>query len=158
MDFMNLNQAAHGDREHGFIMARLRMNRRLLSAIEGQIRQAKIAACPARRPRGTTGGRQVRPPSRQHAELPLPEATRWPRRFIRFAVNGYGVGDLVKLMNQSTDTEVDGLTKEYTEQYRVAPELKRAERNTARCCEARASNWAARISQAGQFQGLSRRV
>lgn len=39
MDFMNLNQAAHGDREHGFIAARLRMPRKIIA---GYWKDAKV--------------------------------------------------------------------------------------------------------------------
>jgi L-arabinose isomerase len=56
MDFMNLNQAAHGDREHGFIMSRMRLNRKV---VVGFWREAEVqgASAPgrARRRRGTIG-------------------------------------------------------------------------------------------------------
>jgi L-arabinose isomerase len=52
MDFMNMNQAAHGDREHGFIMSRLRINRKV---VVGFWQEASSAPGCAPQPRGTIG-------------------------------------------------------------------------------------------------------
>jgi L-arabinose isomerase len=56
MDFINLNQAAHGDREHGFIMSRMRLDRKVVVGFwqDAEV-QDKSAPGAARRPRGMTG-------------------------------------------------------------------------------------------------------
>ncbi len=69
MDFMNLNQAAHGDREHGFIMSRLRLNRKVVVGFWREVAvQEKLGAWSARGGRlARLAGRQIRPLRRQHA-------------------------------------------------------------------------------------------
>ena len=69
MDFMNLNQAAHGDREHGFIMSRMRLERKVVvgfwrdAAVQGQHRRVDARGGGVAR----LAGREVLPVRRQHA-------------------------------------------------------------------------------------------
>jgi len=127
MDFMNLNQAAHGDREHGFIMTRMRINRKVVvghwqeedvldrigvwtraAAAWFDFQHAKIARF----------GDNMR-------EVAVTEGDKVEAQ-IKFglSVNGYGVGDLVKVVNEVTDAEIDKLVKEYAEVYQVSNEGK----------------------------------
>ncbi len=63
MDFMNLNQAAHGDREHGFIMSRMRLNRKVVVGFwqEPAVQQQLGAWCAGRRRMARLAGREVLP-------------------------------------------------------------------------------------------------
>jgi L-arabinose isomerase len=126
MDFMNLNQSAHGDREFGFIGSRLRLNRKVVVGFwqDPEVHRSlgvwSRAACAwhdwqsmkvARfgdnmRDVAVTEGDKV------EAEIQL-----------GYSVYGYGVGDLVKAVNQVADSEIDGLVKEYLELYDVVPSL-----------------------------------
>src|SRR5574341_1040395 len=127
MDFMNLNQSAHGDREFGYIGSRMRLNRKIVVGHwQAEDVQEKIgvwarAACAwhdahgARIARFGDNMRQVAVTEGDKVEAQL--------RF-GYAVNGYGVGDLVKVVNEMTDAEVDRLVLEYEERYLVAEPLK----------------------------------
>ena len=142
MDFMNLNQAAHGDREFGFIMSRLRLRRKVV------VGHWRDEACRIR----SALGRGRRPPGRRRgasrwrasaticARWRSPKATRWRRRrSFGYSVNGYGVGDLVAVVNEVGDGEIDALVAEYESAYRMTADLRRAARVTGRCARRRGS-------------------
>jgi L-arabinose isomerase len=125
MDFMNLNQAAHGDREHGFIMSRMNMNRKVVVGhwseedVQEQIgiwTRAAAAWYDMRTLKVARFGDNMR-------EVAVTEGDKVEAQ-IRFgmSVNGYGVGDLVKIVNDVTDKEIDILVKEYQELFQVARE------------------------------------
>lgn len=127
MDFMNLNQAAHGDREHGFIMARMNINRKVVvghwsdEEVQEQIgkwTRAAAAWYDFRMLKVARFGDNMR-------EVAVTEGDKVEAQ-IRFgmSVNGYGVGDLVKLVNEVSDKAIDKLVKEYEELYQFAPEGK----------------------------------
>ena len=69
MDFMNLNQAAHGDREHGFIMSRMRLNRKVVVGFwqDSAVQQQVGRLVPRRGGLARLAGSQVLPLRRQHA-------------------------------------------------------------------------------------------
>jgi L-arabinose isomerase len=127
MDFMNLNQSAHGDREFGFIASRLRLNRQVVvghwqdEAVQLEIGTWSRAACAwadwqgAKILRLGDNMRQVAVTEGDKVEA---------QKQFGYAVNGFGVGDLVKAVNAMTDAEVDRLVADYQEQYVVAPELR----------------------------------
>jgi L-arabinose isomerase len=126
MDFMNLNQSAHGDREFGFIMSRMRLNRKVLV---GHWEDAEVVT-------------QINDWSRVAAGW-----HDWQRaKFVRFgdnmrfvavtegdkveaeikfgySVNTHGVGDVVKIINAISDDETDKLVAEYIQKYEVVPSL-----------------------------------
>jgi L-arabinose isomerase len=128
MDFMNLNQAAHGDREHGFIMARLRLNRKVVVGYwkEKNI-QAKLGAwARAAAAWADWQGAKFARLGDNMREVAVTEGDKVGAQIqFGFAVNGYGVGDLVKLMNEATDAEVEKLVKEYEGEYTLAAGLKK---------------------------------
>ena len=128
MDFMNLNQAAHGDREAGFIHTRLRLRRKVVvghwsdpqvqDSVAGWMRVAAAwhdwqGAAFAR------FGDNMRFVAVTEGDKVAAEA-----RF-GYSVNGYGVGDLVERVNAASDQRVDALCAEYEEAYNVAPELRK---------------------------------
>ena len=127
MDFMNLNQSAHGDREFGFIGARLRLNRRIVVGhwqdpdVLAQLEVWARAACALEESRrlriARFGGMNMR-------EVAVTGGDRVEAQ-IRFgwSVNGYGVGDLVQAIQAVDPAKVERLLEEYADSYRVAPEL-----------------------------------
>jgi L-arabinose isomerase len=123
MDFMNLNQAAHGDREHGFIMSRMKVSRKVVVGhwseddVQEQIGVwSRVAAAwfDFQTLKVARFGDNMR-------EVAVTEGDKVEAQ-IQFgiSVNGYGVGDLVKIVNEVSDKEIDKLVKEYFDLYKVA--------------------------------------
>ncbi|MFZ5967313.1 MAG: L-arabinose isomerase [Bacillota bacterium] len=125
MDFMNLNQAAHGDREYGFIGARMRISRKVvvgywqdpevLNRI-GVWMGAAVAFTEGRSLKVARFGDNMR-------EVSVTEGDKVEAQ-IKFgwSVNGYGIGDLVQRINNISEAEVDKLMDLYAELYAFAPE------------------------------------
>ena len=127
MDFMNLNQAAHGDREFGFIAARMRLERKVVAGHWEDARvQREIGAWAraAGAKRDWERGRIARFGDNMR-EVAVTEGDKVEaQRRLGFSVNTWGVGDLVKVIDESSDGEVDDLVGEYLDAYDVAPELR----------------------------------
>jgi L-arabinose isomerase len=127
MDFMNLNQSAHGDREFGFIGSRMRLDRKVVVGHwQDEDAQARLgawarAACAwhdAQGARFARFGDNMR-------EVAVTEGDKVSAQMrLGYSVNGYGVGDLVCVVNKVADSDVDGLIKEYGDQYAVAATLR----------------------------------
>jgi L-arabinose isomerase len=123
MDFMNLNQAAHGDREFGFIAARLRLSRKI---VVGFWKDPQTIAEIATWTRAAAGWHEsqnlkVARIGDNMRDVAVTEGDKVEAQAkFGFSVNGYGVGDLVERTNQVTDAEVDGLVQEYRETYSIA--------------------------------------
>src|SRR5207245_1251596 len=127
MDFMNLNQSAHGDREFGFIGSRMRLNRKVIVGfwqdedVFADLATWTGAACAWHDAQGLKVVRfgdnmrnvAVTEGDKVEAEIRL-----------RYSVNGYGIGDLADRVRQVTDAEVDKLAAEYDEAYAVAEPLR----------------------------------
>ena len=127
MDFMNLNQAAHGDREFGFIAARLRLERKVVvghwSDPEVQDRIGAWTRAGAARQDWQTA--RIARFGDNMREVAVTEGDKVEaQRRLGFSVNGYGVGDLVARVDGATDAEVDGLIRTYLDDYDVAPALR----------------------------------
>ena len=126
MDFMNLNQAAHGDREFGFIAARMRIERAIVvghwedDGVQRRIGSWSRAASAKRdweTARIARFGENMR-------EVAVTEGDKVEaQRRLGFSINGYGVGDLVAVVNDATDGEIDDLIETYRDEYEVVPEL-----------------------------------
>jgi L-arabinose isomerase len=137
MDFMNLNQAAHGDREFGHICSRLRHDRKVVvghwqeEEVHDRLAVWMRAACAwadSRRLKLARFGDNMR-------EVAVTEGDKVSaQRQFGYSVNGYGVGDLVAQIAQVTDAEVERLVKEYSVLYevKVAPDRMGAVRGQAR--------------------------
>jgi L-arabinose isomerase len=128
MDFMNLNQAAHGDREHGFIMSRLRLNRKVVVGYwkeDSARRQLGAWARAAAAWHDWQGARFARFGDNMR-EVAVTEGDKVAAQ-IRFgySVNGYGVGDLARQVNQVADADIDRLVAAYEAEYSVAPDLRK---------------------------------
>ena len=124
MDFMNLNQSAHGDREFGHIVTRMRKNRKVVVGHwQDPAAQAKIAVwmrvvaawADAQDMRIIRFGDQmnnvaVTDGDKVEAEMRL-----------GYHVDYYPIADLVAVQDQVTDAEVDALVAEYEKEYDLAP-------------------------------------
>ncbi|MEO5885329.1 MAG: L-arabinose isomerase, partial [Candidatus Limnocylindrales bacterium] len=127
MDFMNLNQAAHGDREFGFIAARLRLDRTVVvghwgdADVQDRVGVWARAAC-ARHDWST--GRIARFGDNMR-EVAVTEGDKVEaQRRLGFSINTFGVGDLVAHVDAASDADVDRLISVYVDEYDVAPELR----------------------------------
>ena len=135
MDFMNLNQAAHGDREHGFLGARLRKPRKVIAGYwqdeEVQLRLAKwmrtaVGAAVSRQMKVMRFGDNMR-------QVAVTEGDKVEAQLkLGWQVNTWAVGDLVKEMKAVTEAEIDDLMKEYTANYDIATDNTAAIRYQAR--------------------------
>ncbi|WP_127585458.1 L-arabinose isomerase [Paenibacillus koleovorans] len=120
MDFMNLNQAAHGDREHGFIGARMGVARKVIAGhwADGRV-QERIAGWMRVAAAGTESRRlKVARFGDNMRQVAVTEGDKVEAQ-IRFgwSVNGYGIGDLAARMRDVSDAEVRSLFDEYAELY-----------------------------------------
>ncbi|MBQ8611443.1 MAG: L-arabinose isomerase [Oscillospiraceae bacterium] len=135
MDFMNLNQAAHGDREHGFIGARLRTPRKVIAgywkrpevlARIGSWMKAAVGVSVSKSLKVMRFGDNMR-------EVAVTEGDKVEvQAKLGWQVNTWAVGDLVKMMNEVTDAEIDALVAEYAAAYDIATDNTAAIRYQAR--------------------------
>ncbi len=123
MDFMNLNQTAHGGREFGFIGARMRLNRKVVvghwtdeDVLERVAVWMRVAAAwhDAQGAKFARFGDNMR-------EVAVTEGNKVSAQMqFGYAVNGYGIGDLVAKINAVSDSAVKQLVAEYEALYTVA--------------------------------------
>ena len=123
MDFMNLNQAAHGDREHGFIAARLRMPRKVIMGYWqdenvlkrlGDWMRSAVAAAFSRSLKVMRFGDNMR-------NVAVTEGDKVGAQMqLGWQVNTWPVGELVEEIGKVTEEEVDALMQEYAERYTMA--------------------------------------
>jgi L-arabinose isomerase len=127
MDFMNLNQAAHGDREFGFIGSRLRLERKVVVGHwQDEDVQRKLGAWvrAASAWADWQGGRIARFGDNMR-DVAVTEGDKVEAQIkLGYEVHGYGVGDLVKVVHEVGDAEIDKLVEEYLSMYEVAVDLK----------------------------------
>jgi len=126
MDFMNLNQSAHGDREFGFIGSRMRLNRKVVvghwsdDETQREIGVWVRAACAW----ADAQGMKVARFGDNMRDVAVTEGNKVSAQIqLGYDVYGYGMGDLVKLVNEVSDAEVDKLIQAYMDEYDVVPEL-----------------------------------
>src|SRR5215831_14711950 len=122
MDFMNLNQAAHGDREFGFIGARTRLKRKIVvghwrdadvQAEIGAWSRSAVAWHDSQSLRIARFGDNMR-------NVAVTEGNKVSAQIdLGYTVNGYGVGDLVQSVHHVPDDEVNRLSAEYDDSYVV---------------------------------------
>ncbi|MFZ6013932.1 MAG: L-arabinose isomerase [Bacteroidota bacterium] len=128
MDFMNLNQSAHGDREFGFIMSRMRLDRKVVvghwqdQQVQQRLNVWMRAAAGwhdwqgARFCRFGDNMRQVAVTEGDKVEAELQ---------FGYSVNGYGIGNLVEVIDEVSDADVSVLVAEYESRYTVAASLRK---------------------------------
>ncbi|MDF2803387.1 MAG: L-arabinose isomerase [Anaerocolumna sp.] len=123
MDFMNLNQSAHGDREHGFIGTRLRMPRKVVVGYWededvqekiGSWMRAAVGASVSKNLKVIRFGDNMR-------QVAVTEGDKVEAQIkLGWQVNTTPVGDLVEVINAVTEAEIDATVAEYKEKYEIA--------------------------------------
>ena len=123
MDFMNLNQSAHGDREHGFIAARLRLPRKVIAGHWkdesvrrriGDWMKAAVGVAVSKETKIMRFGDNMR-------EVAVTEGDKVEAQIkLGWQVNTWAVGDLTKQMAAVTEEQIDALMAEYTAAYDIA--------------------------------------
>lgn len=159
MDFMNTNQSAHGDREFGFIMSRMRLNRKVVvghwqdATVQERLTAWMRAAAAwhdwqgAKFCRFGDNMRQVAVTDGDKVEAEIK---------FGYAVNGYGVGDLVNVINQVSSQDIDKLVMEYNESYALTPSLKKGgEKSTSLREAAKIEIGLSRFLKDGNFKGFT---
>lgn len=134
MDFMNLNQSAHGDREFGFICSRMRLSRKVVVGYWqdedvldklGTWMRAAAAWHDARGAKLARFGDNMR-------EVAVTEGDKVEAQIrMGYSVNGYGVGDLVEYVSKVMDAEIDKLLSRYDEEYVVEKDIQKKWRPAA---------------------------
>ena len=159
MDFMNLNQAAHGGREYGFIVSRLRKQRKvvaghwkdetILPGITSWIRAA-AAWADAQAGKVARFGDNMR-------DVAVTEGDKVEAQIkFGYSVHGYGVGDLVDHYDSIEESEVGKLVEEYESTLRVDPKLKvRGEKRQSLLDEARIELSMRSFLEAGNFTAFT---
>ncbi|MCL3817179.1 L-arabinose isomerase [Aeromicrobium wangtongii] len=127
MDFMNLNQAAHGDREFGFVQTRLGVARKIIA---GHVSDPSVGARIATWSRAALGAHDMRTlrlarfgDNMRDVAVTEGDKVEAQRRF-GVSVNTFGVNDLVDVVDRVEPGAVDKLVAEYCDQYDIAPDLR----------------------------------
>jgi L-arabinose isomerase len=159
MDFMNLNQAAHGDREFGFIGSRLRLDRKV---VVGHWQDDEVQAQLGVWTRAASAwadwqGAKVARFGDNMRDVAVTEGDKVEAQ-IKFGydVYGYGIGDLVKAVNEASDTNVDKMMQAYLDEYDVIASLQPGgERNASLRDGARIEVGMRNFLQAGNFKAFT---
>ncbi|RZJ68661.1 MAG: L-arabinose isomerase [Flavobacterium sp.] len=159
MDFMNLNQAAHGDREFGFMVSRMRKNRKVVvghweaTDVQQQIGDWTRAAAGWNDWQGAKFARfgdnmrfvAVTDGDKVEAELKF-----------GFSVNSYGIGDLVSIIDKISANDIEKLVGEYENLYSVSDNLRRGAKDHSSVYEAaRIELGLRKFLEDGGFKGFS---
>ena len=130
MNFMNLNQSAHGDREFGFIGTRMRLSRKIVvghyqdpEAVERIAVWIRVASAydDSRNMKVARFGDNMR-------EVAVTEGNKVSAQLkMGYSVSGYGTGDLVKAVNEVSDSDIRQKLENYSSEYRMTKEVATAE-------------------------------
>lgn len=128
MDFMNLNQSAHGDREFGFIMSRMKLRRKVVGGHwkdEEVLQKINIWSRAAAGWHDWQGAKFVRFGDNMR-NVAVTEGDKVEAEIkFGFSVNTYGVGDLVNAINKVNTKDIDKLCEQYRNEYRLVDSLKK---------------------------------
>ena len=128
MDFMNLNQAAHGDREAGFMHTRMRLPRKVVVGHWSDPQTLDSVSAWSRAASGWAdlqGARFARIGDNMRF-VAVTEGDKVAAELkFGFSVNGYGVGDVVKYISEVGDAQINALVGEYESRYSVATPLRK---------------------------------
>jgi L-arabinose isomerase len=127
MDFMNLNQAAHGDREFGYIQTRLGVARK---TVAGHVSNPRVTAAVGTWARAAAGWAATRSlklarfgDNMRYVAVTEGDKTEAEAVF-GVQVNTWGVNDLVAAVDAVPDADIDALVAEYEDRYDVVPDLR----------------------------------
>ena len=128
MDFMNLNQSAHGDREFGFMVTRMRLNRKV---VVGHWQDPDALLEIATWTRAAAGwndwqGAKFARFGDNMRYVAVTEGDKVEAELkFGYSVNTYGVGDLVKVIDAISDAEIATLISEYEDSYTIVDSLRK---------------------------------
>jgi L-arabinose isomerase len=159
MDFMNLNQSAHGDREFGFLAARMKLKRKVVVGHwkEENVLQRINAWCRAAAAwHDSQGARFVRfGDNMRFVAVTEGDKVEAELKF-GYSVNYHGIGDLVQVINEINDDEIDGLCREYAEEYKLAKGLEKgSDKHTSLREAARIELGIRRFLEDGDYKGFT---
>ncbi len=131
MDFMNLNQSAHGDREAGFIHSRMRLERKVVVGHHGdpEVQDRLAAWMRAARAHHDMQGAKIARIGDNMREVAVTEGDKVAAELrFGYSVNGYGVGNLVTQVDAVSTAAVTRLCQTYEESYKMAKDLRKGGR------------------------------
>ena len=126
MDFMNLNQSAHGGREYGFMLSRMRKNRKVVVGFWQNENVQKQIAVWMRSAAGWNELQNLKVArfGDNMREVAVTEGDKVEAQMkMGFSVSGYGVGDLAAYINKASKKRIANILEQYQEGYNVAPEI-----------------------------------
>lgn len=159
MDFMNLNQSAHGDREFGFIGSRLRLDRKVVVGhwcdedVQADIGTWVRAACAW----ADWQGARIARFGDNMRDVAVTEGDKVQAQIqFGYDVYGYGIGDLVKAVNAASDADVETMMQAYLDEYDVSAALRPGgERNDSLRDGARIEVGLRNFLQTGNFKAFT---
>ncbi len=159
MDFMNLNQSAHGDREFGFMVSRMRLNRKVVVGHWQESEVVKSVAIWMRAAAGWNDWQNARfcrfGDNMRQVAVTEGDKVEAELKF-GYSVNGFGIGDLVKVINDVSDSAIVQQVAEYEEIYTVqAPLRKGGDRHSALKDAAKIEIGMRNFLKAGNFKGFT---
>ncbi|NNV54775.1 L-arabinose isomerase [Limnovirga soli] len=159
MDFMNLNQSAHGDREFGFMVSRMRMNRKVIVGYWQDTEVISQLNAWTRAAAGWNdwqGAKFVRfGDNMRYVAVTDGDKVEAEYKF-GYSVNTHGVGDLVQVINQISDADIDNLVQEYADTYTLAASLHKGNAQHSSLREAaRIELGLKTFLEAGNFKGYT---
>ncbi|MBS3771819.1 MAG: L-arabinose isomerase, partial [Bacteroidales bacterium] len=128
MDFMNLNQSAHGGREFGFMASRLRQNRKVIVGHwqdEEVIRKLAVWSRTACAWHDAQGAKIARFGDNMRNVAVTEGDKVAAQQQMGYDVAGYGIGELVNYVNQVEDKDVDRLVEQYGDIYQIDPSVQK---------------------------------
>ena len=159
MDFMNLNQSAHGDREFGFIVSRMRMSRKVIVGHwqDPEVIQELNTWCRAAAGWHDWQGAKFVRFGDNMRYVAVTDGDKVEAEFkFGYAVNTHGIGDLVQVINETSDAAVDALTQQYEDEYKMAASLRKAgEQNSSLREAAKIEIGLRTFLEAGNFKGFT---
>jgi L-arabinose isomerase len=123
MDFMNLNQSAHGGREYGFMLSRMRRKRKVIAGYwkDEELIERLSSWIRAAAAWNDWQGMKVARFGDNMRQVAVTEGDKVEAELkFGFSVNGYGVGDLVEYVNKVKDERIDELLSEYEKLYTLS--------------------------------------
>lgn len=129
MDFMNLNQSAHGDREFGFMATRMRLDRKVVVGhwTSMEVRSKVSTWMRAAAARADWQGAKFARFGDNMRQVAVTEGDKVAAEIqFGYSVNGYGIGDLVAFIDQVEERAVDLLIAEYEASYVLRESLRKA--------------------------------
>ncbi|GAB4490234.1 MAG: L-arabinose isomerase [Anaerolineales bacterium] len=159
MNFMNLKQSAHGDREFGFIGSRLRLERKVVVGHwqDAEVQRELGAWARAAAAWADWQGAKIARFGDNMRDVAVTEGDKVQAQIqFGYDVYGYGVGDLVKAVNDASEAEINAMMQAYLDEYEVAAALRPGgERNTSLREGARIEVGIRNFLKAGNFKAFT---